>query len=54
MARNDRRADRDITLTAPDGRQATFGPMPAGDAALVAVIATAKGHTAAAEPSRAR
>ena len=36
----------DVTLTAPDGRTAKFGPMPARDAALVTLAAAAAGHGA--------
>lgn len=38
---------RDVTLIRPTGESATFGPMPAGDAAIVATVAQLTGHGAA-------
>lgn len=35
---------RDVTLTRPTGESATFGPMPAGDAVIVAAVAHLTGH----------
>jgi hypothetical protein len=39
-------ADRAVTLTRPDRQSATFGPMPARDAAIVVLIAHVTGHGA--------
>ena len=52
MATRTPEIQHDVTLTRPNGESATFGPMPAFDAAIVAVRAADKGVRATSTPAK--